>query len=87
MGALGLQGVQMNIDLCVWLFFIFLLFAPLHLSHIFLSSDPSSKSILWYKISHHLIHSTEITQLPWRHLPRKVPLRHALRLAGKGLAH
>lgn len=54
---------------CVWLFFIFLLFAPLHLSHIFLPSDPSSKSILWYKISHHLIHSTKINQLPCRHLP------------------
>lgn len=64
-----LQSVQMNIDMCVWLFFIFLLFAPSHLSHIFLSSDPSSKSFLWYKIAHHLIHSTEITQLPCRHLP------------------
>lgn len=58
---------------CVWLFFIFSLFAPLHLGHIFLSSDPSSKSILRCKISHHLIHSTEINQLPCRHLLKSAP--------------
>lgn len=63
-GARG-RSVSMNIDVCVYVvIFIFSLFAPWHLSHIFLSSDPSSKSTLWYKISHHLTHSTEISQLP-----------------------
>jgi hypothetical protein len=34
-------------------------------------SYPSSKSILWYKICHHLTHATEIKQLTAVILPEK----------------
>lgn len=65
----------------------FLFSAPWHLSHIFLPSNPSSKSILWYKICHHLTHSTEIKQLPAVILPEKCPASCARPgLVGRGLA-